>query len=145
MKYSDWIIPRLRDLEQEREALQNIPERIRTLELAFAGLRAANTDGDVVSGGENHREEVLLANIAERDALRLNLEVTSREVRQMEKALSRLSADEALVLERFYIHREPGHVERLCEELSMEKSQVYNIKNRAMVKLARMLHGQVNL
>ena len=145
MKYSDWIIPRLRDLEQERAALQNIPERIRTLEIAFAGLRAANTEGDVVSGGENHREEVLLANIAERDALRLNLEVTSREVRQVEKALSRLSPDEALVLERFYIHREPGHVERLCEELCMEKSQVYNIKNRAMVKLARMLHGQVNL
>lgn len=145
MKYTDWLIPRLRDLEQEREALQNIPERIRTLEIAFAGLRAANTDGDVVSGGENHREEVLLANIAERDALRLNLEVTSREVRQVEKALSRLSPDEALALERFYIHREPGHVERLCEELSMEKSQVYNIKNRAMVKLARMLHGQVNL
>ena len=145
MKYTDWLIPRLRDLEQEREALQNIPERIHPLEIAFAGLRASNTDGDVVSGGENHREEAMLANIAERDALRLNLEVTKREVRQVEKALSRLSPDEALVLERFYIHREPGHVERLCEELNMEKSQVYNVKNRAMIRLARMLHGQVNL
>ena len=36
-------------------------------------------------------------------------------------------------------------MERLCEELIMEKSQVYNIKNRALVKLARMLHGQVYL
>ena len=145
MKYSDWLIPRLRDLEHEREALVNIPERIHTLELAFVGLRASGTEGDVVSGGENHREEAMLANIAERDALRLNLEVTSREVRQMEKALSRLSPDEALVLERFYVRREPGHVERLCEELNMEKSQVYNIKNRAMIKLARILHGQVSL
>ena len=145
MKYTDWIIPRLRDLEQEREALQNIPERINTLELAFAGLRASSTDGDVVSGGENHREEAMLANIAERDRLRLNLELTRREVHQVEKALSQLSPDEALVLERFYVHREPGHVERLCEELNMEKSQVYNIKNRALVRLARMLHGQVFL
>lgn len=145
MKYSDWIIPRLRDLEQEREALHNIPERIRTLEIAFAGLRAANTDGDVVSGGENHREEVLLANIAERDELKRNLVITRREVEQVDSVLAKLSQEERLVLDRFYIHREPGHVERLCEELSMEKSQVYNIKNRAMVKLARMLHGQVYL
>ena len=145
MKYTDWIIPRLRDLENERAALQNIPERIRTLELAFAGLRAANTDGDVVSGGENHREDLLLANIAERDELKKNLEITRREVEQVDGALAKLSQEERLVLERFYIHREPGHVERLCEELIMEKSQVYNIKNRALVKLARMLHGQVYL
>ena len=145
MKYTDWIIPRLRDLEQERAALKNIPERILVLEMAFDGLKAANTDGTVVSGGENHREEAMLANIAERDRLRLNLELTRREVHQVEKALSQLSPDEALVLERFYVHREPGHVERLCEELNMEKSQVYNIKNRALVKLARMLHGQVSL
>ena len=145
MKYTDWLIPRLRDLEQEREALQNIPERIRTLEIAFAGLRAANTEGDVVSGGENHREEALLANIAERDELKRNLVISRREVEQVDGALAKLSQEERLVLDRFYIHREPGHVERLCEELSMEKSQVYNIKNRAMVKLARMLHGQVSL
>ena len=145
MKYSDWIIPRLRDLEQERAALQNIPERIRTLELAFAGLRAANTEGDVVSGGENHREEAMLANIAERDELKRNLVISRREVEQVDGALAKLSQEERLVLDRFYIHRESGHVERLCEELIMEKSQVYNIKNRALVKLARMLHGQVYL
>lgn len=145
MKYTDWIIPRLRDLEQERAALKNIPERILVLEMAFDGLKAANTDGTVVSGGENHREEAMLANIAERDELKRNLEITRREVEQIVAALANLSQEERLVLERFYIHREQGHVERLCEELNMEKSQVYNIKNRALVRLARMLHGQVSL
>ena len=145
MKYTDWIIPRLRDLEQERAALKNIPERILVLEMAFDGLKAANTDGTVVSGGENHREEAMLANIAERDELKHNLEITKREVEQVDAALAELSQEERLVLERFYIHREHGHVDRLCEELNMEKSQVYNIKNRALVKLARMLHGQVSL
>lgn len=145
MKYTDWIIPRLRDLENERAALQNIPERIRTLELAFAGLRAANTDGDVVSGGENHREDLLLANIAERDELKKNLEITRREVEQVDSALAKLSQDERLVLDRFYIHREHGHVDRLCEELGCEVANVYKIKNRALVQLARSLHGQVTL
>lgn len=145
MKYTDWIIPRLRDLEQEREALVNIPERIRTLELAFAGLRASGTEGDVVSGGENHREEAMLANIAERDELKRNLVIARREVDQVDGVLAKLSQEERLVLDRFYIHREQGHVDRLCEELNMEKSQVYNVKNRALVKLARMLHGQVSL
>lgn len=145
MKYTDWIIPRLRDLESERAALANIPERIRTLELAFDGLKAANTDGTVVSGGENHREEALLANIAERDELKRNLEITRREVEQMDAALAELSQEERLVLERFYIHRELGHVDRLCEELGCEVANVYKIKNRALVRLARSLHGQVNM
>ena len=145
MKYTDWIIPRRRELGQERAALKNIPERILVLEMAFDGLKAANTDGTVVSGGENHREEAMLANIAERDELKHNLEITKREVEQVDAALAELSQEERLVLERFYIHREHGHVDRLCEELNMEKSQVYNIKNRALVKLARMLHGQVSL
>ena len=87
----------------------------------------------------------MLANIAERDELKHNLEITKREVEQVDAALAELSQEERLVLERFYIHREHGHVDRLCEELNMEKSQVYNIKNRALVKLARMLHGQVSL
>ena len=145
MKYTDWIIPRLRELEQERAALHNIPERILVLEMAFDGLKAANTDSDRVSGGENHREEAMLANIAERDELKRNLEITRREVEQVDAALAELSQEERLVLDRFYIRREHGHVDRLCEELNMEKSQVYNIKNRALVKLARMLHGQVSL
>ena len=145
MKYTDWIIPRLRELEQERAALQNIPERILVLGLKFAGLKATDTDSDRVSGGENHREEAMLANIAERDELKRNLEITRREVEQIDAALANLSQEERLVLERFYIHREHGHVDKLCEELNMEKSQVYNIKNRALVRLARMLHGQVNL
>ena len=145
MKYTDWIIPRLRELEQERAALKNIPERILVLGLKFAGLKATDTDSDRVSCGENHREEAMLANIAERDELKRNLEITRREVEQVDAALAELSQEERLVLDRFYVHREPGHVERLCEELNMEKSQVYNVKNRAMVKLARILHGQVSL
>ena len=145
MKYTDWIIPRLRELEQERAALTNIPERIRVLELKFAGLKATDTEGDRVSGGENHREEMLLANIAERDELKRNLEITRREVEQMDAALAELSREERLVLERFYIKRELGHVDRLCEELGCEVANVYKIKNRALVRLARSLHGQVNL
>ena len=145
MKYTDWIIPRLRDLEQERAALQNIPERILVLGLKFAGIKATGTDGDRVSGGENHREEALLANIAERDELKRNLEITRREVEQIDAALANLSQEERLVLERFYIHREHGHVDRLCEELGCEVANVYKIKNRALVQLARSLHGQVTL
>ena len=128
MKTSDWLIPRLRELNGEREALIAIPERIQTLKLSFGAIRAARTDGDPVSGGTNRREDALLANIAERDRLRQNLEVTRR-----------------LIIDRFYIDRPRDHVERLCEELHLEKSQVYELKNRALISLARALYGQVNL
>ena len=145
MKTSDWLIPRLRELNGEREALIAIPERIQTLELSFGAIQAARTDGDPVSGGTNRREDALLANIAERDRLRQNLEVTRREVEQLERALNMLGEDERLIIDRFYIDRPRDHVERLCEELHLEKSQVYEMKNRALISLARALYGQVNL
>ena len=145
MKTSDWLIPRLRELNGEREALIAIPERIQTLKLSFGAIRAARTDGDPVSGGTYRREDALLANIAERDRLRQNLEVTRREVEQLERALKKLSEDERLIIDRFYIDRPRDHVERLCEELHLEKSQVYELKNRALISLARALYGQVNL
>ena len=145
MKYTDWLIPRLRSLENERRALVNIPERIRMLEMDFGAIRAATTDGDPVSGGTNRREEMLLENIAERDELKRNLAVTRREVRQIEGALDTLSREERAVIEKFYIDRPPDHISRLCEELHIEKAQIYRIKDRAMIHLARQLFGQVTL
>lgn len=145
MRYTDWVIPRLKNLQQERDSLTYIPERIHTLELSYSAIRSATTDSTPVSGGTSHREDALLSNIAERDQLKKNLVITRREVAQVEEALSKLSETDRLVLERFFINRHKGHVERLCEELNCEVANVYKLKDRALIEFARRLYGQVNL
>jgi ArpU family phage transcriptional regulator len=56
-------------------------------------------------------------------------------------ALESLPAKERQVLDRFYINRESGHVDRLCEELGYETSNVYRMKNRALGHFAEVLYG----
>ena len=145
MKYTDWLIPRLRNLEAERRALVNIPDRIKALEISFGAIRAVATDGEPVSGGTSRREELLLENIAERDELKHNLRITRAEVRQVENALNSLSPEEKTVIDKFYINRPQNHVESLCQELHIERTQVYRIKDQALIKMARQLFGQVTL
>lgn len=142
----DVLISELKDLEARRQALDNIPRRIRELEQAYGAVRAARTDGEAVrSSGCSRREEALINNIAMRDKLRRDLEVTCRDVRRMDSALSSLPEDERQVLQRFYVCRTRDYIDRLCEELGYERSQIYKIKDNALLDLTLRLYGVAEL
>ena len=81
----------------------------------------------------------------ERERLAANYKAVSKLVRQIEIALSLLGEDEQLALERFYIHRQEQHVERLCEELGYEKSRVYELKDRALRRFTIAMYGILDL
>ncbi len=145
MNYKQFIIPDLQSLNAWRAALTTIPERIRALEMAYGAIRSAMTDATPVAGGTTVRDEMLVSNIAERDKLKSNLEITRHNVKRLESALELLPRDERIILERFYVNREKNHVERLMEELHYEKTQIYQLKERGLIDLARILLGVVEL
>ena len=145
MNYKQYIIPDLKSLNAWRAALTTIPERIRALEMAYGAIRSAMTDATPVAGGTTVRDEMLVSNIAERDKLKSNLEITRHNVKRLESALELLPRDERIILERFYVNREKNHVERLMEELHYEKTQIYQLKERGLIDLARILLGVVEL
>ena len=146
MKYTDRLIPELKTLQEKREALENIPEKIKILEMRYSALRSSRTDAEPLSGSSiSRREDDMIGNIAERDALQGDYEVTEREVNWLESALHTLTDAEQLVLDRAYINRRNGYIDLLCDELGYEKTRVYEIRNHALIKLARTLFGQVKL
>ena len=145
MRYDQWLIDKLRNHEEMKQSLILIPEQIKTLELKMETLKAAATDKVIVSGGTDHSEDERIANIHERDVLTRNLEIARREVETMEKALSELTDDERTVIDGFFINRRNGYLCALCDELNCEVSNVYKLKNKAMVSLARRLLGIVEL
>ena len=138
-------IHRLKNLDAERDALTNIPQRIRILELEYDGIKAAQTDSNPVSGGENKQEEVRLNNILKRQNLTRDLERTRQEVEQIEDAMAKLTSAERRVLELFFINRPKEYIEILSEELCCERPTVYRLKDKALLELTRRLCGQVNL
>lgn len=139
-------IQRLRDYENRKAAIENLTEQIKLLEEKFKAIRSATTDGTPVQGGnDNKREEMLIHNIATREELQKNLDITIQEVELIEKGLAALTEDEKRILERFYINRSKGYVERLCDELFISKTELYRQKEEALKKFTMVCYGIVEL
>lgn len=139
-------IQRLRDYESRKDAVENLTEQIKTLEEKYTSIRSATTDSTPVQGGENNRrEEMLIHNIATREELKNNLEITKNEIAITEKGLASLTDDEKKILTRFYINRSKGYIERLCDELYISKTELYRQKDEALKKFTTVCYGIVEL
>lgn len=140
----DWkreAVDKLRCYAARKNALVSIPQEIRRLEDAFAGIHSATTDGTPVHGGGSGREDMLLSNIGHRDELKRSLRQAKETVAIVDKGLAVLDEEERLVLDRFYIHPAQGNVDRLCTELALEKTAVYDRKEKALRHFTIALYG----
>ena len=141
MNWKREAIDKLKNYEAHRQALENIPREIKRLESAYTGLRSASTENAPVSGGGGTREDCVLSNIVLRDELKRRLKEARLWTAQVDKALAVLGEEETLVLDRFYIQRAKGAVEALCESLSLEKSAVYDRRDKALRHFTLALYG----
>lgn len=145
MRYTDWLIPRLRNLEQVRYSIPSMEGRIAALKLQFGALRSATVDGTPVQGGVSGREDALIGNIAERQQLEKNLQFARAEVGELDAAMAQLSPDERTVLDKFYVRRQRYSADAIAEELHCDRATVYRIRDRGLIALARCLYGRVEL
>ena len=132
MNWKYEAIAKLKDYDAHQQALTNIPEEMKRLEGNFASIRSSRTDATPMRGGSNAREDALLSNIVHRDELKAQYEDAKLWVSTVDRALDVLSDEDRLVLDRFYMHPAKGNVERLCEELGLEKTAVYGRRNNAL-------------
>ena len=132
---------KLRDYAAKERSLESVAERIAQLQAEMTCVRSATTDSTAVHGGGNCREDALLNNISERTELERAKQRTAEWVEWVNKALRALSDSERHVLNRFYIRNEKYAAERLCEELHLEKAQVYRRKGTALRHFAILLYG----
>lgn len=134
-------IEKLRDYSAKKAALESLPAEISRLEADYGRIRSAVTDATPIQGGGNMREDLLLSNICLREELKQRLADTREWLATMDKALVELTDEERLVLGRFYISPHKGSVDRLCEELGIEKAGVYKRKDKAVRRFAVILYG----
>lgn len=136
----------LRKLEALKNSLNSIQEKRAALELQAGAVRSSMRSTEAVSGsGANKAEDKMVDNIIEKERLGDNYTATVRLIRRVEKGLELLSDAERKILDRFYIHRIPDHVDRLCEELGYEKTRVYEMKETALRKLTYAMYGVQDL
>lgn len=144
MNWKFEAIDKLKGYGAHKRALENIPREIKRLEEAFGGIRSATTDGTPVDGGGNAREDMLLSNIAHREELERTLRQAKAWVQMVDAGLEVLDDEERLVLDRFYINRAKGNVDRLCGELGLQDSRsAYKRKDKALRNFTIAMYGVV--
>ena len=141
MNWKYEAIDKLKQYAAKKQALRSIPVEISRLESAMKSIRSATADGTPVTGGGSGREDMMLSNIVHREELERALEQAQKWVDLVDAGLEILGEDERLILDRFYINPAKGNVDGLCEELSVEKSQVYNRKDAALRHFTIALYG----
>ena len=140
-KWKDRVVDRLRDLGMQRAALEAIPLELERLQIESVSIRGAG-GGGVAGKGGGEREERMLWNIMQREALERNLEMAGKYVEFVERGLAALEEEEALVVERVYVRGEPDVIERLREEWEMaEKRSVYKRLDKILYRLTVAMFG----
>jgi len=144
----DWkkvAVEDLRRYQHLKKSLSHIPQRIETLEEYNLAVKGGMSGSEPVSGGTSTSEDRLISNICERERLGHNYKAVKGLVDMIEEGLGMLNKTERLVLERFYINRTQGYVDRLMDELGYEKSRVYQIKDDALHKFTVAMYGLIDL
>ena len=140
----DWkreAAEKLKCYEMKKGSLERTEQELLRLEEAFRRIRSARPDQEPLKGGGSRYEEQLVDNIAQRGELRQARREAARWVHIMDGALEALEEEERRILDRFFIHRTQESVELLCQELCLERSRVYERKEKALKRFTLALYG----
>ncbi|MFR4401512.1 MAG: DUF1492 domain-containing protein [Peptococcus niger] len=142
MNWRKEAISDLRELKYLATYVETYPDMLKELDARMTRVRSGKDEQTPVSGGGGTRiEDDWLSCIVKKDRLKSqHLERWTR-FQRLKGALSILPPEERLVLEYFYIDRPKNHVDRLCDQLGYEKSQVYRLKDEALKNLTIALYG----
>lgn len=141
MNWKYEAIEKLKEYTARKNAITSIPEEIKRLEEDAQRIRAASTDATPVQGGGSAREDMLLSNIVLREELQRRLSDAQKWIAIVDAGLAVLSDEDRLVLDRFYIQPMRGNVDRLCDDLAIEKAAVYKRKEKALRRFTVALYG----
>lgn len=136
----------LREYEAKKAALRSLPEDIAQLKAERKKLGCSTSDSAPVKGGGSVWEDRQINLIAKQEKMEFSLAVARAWVKRVEKGLALLSEEERLILDRFFIApQQKGDVDRLCEELCLEKTAVYMRRDRALRHYTLARYGCVEV
>lgn len=142
----DWKYEAMQDLKQlegRQVALINLKGDLIDINNKLTALRSPAADVSPVQGGgcpENNRKDALLV---ERDRKAEAYKTTARQVQRVERALTCLTDQQRDILDKFFMHRTKGYITELCDRYHLEQSQVYRLKDDALIAFTRARYGLV--
>ncbi len=141
MNWKQEAADKLRQYACLRTACCNLPREIQRLRVEAGRIKRASAEPVSTKGCRGRGDTELLNNIVYRQELEWALERSKSLLTSTEQALDTLSREERRILNYLYISPESGGVQRLCQELGIEKSSAYRQRDRALEKFTIALYG----
>lgn len=143
MNWRAEAIEKLKHYDAMRQATMNIPMELKRLKLDAQSIRTAKYTGASGKCDPRGRENALVNNLEQRQALTRSLQRARSWLQVTDRAMSALSEEEELILHRLYVCPERGAMGRLCNELGVETSSVYRKRDRALQRFTLALFGDL--
>lgn len=132
-------IEELKRLEDLKESIHHLNERIELTQNQLYNISAVQIGERV--GGSGDGDDVRLSKMVELEELKARKLITEKRVQLLQDCLDKLSEEQRLILNRFYIRRTSDYIEELEEVLFKSRAQIYYEKDNALRRLVRLLYG----
>lgn len=132
-------IEELKRLEDLKESIHHLNERIELTQNQLYNISAVQIGERV--GGSGDGDDVRLSKMVELEELKARKLITEKRVQLLQDCLDKLSEEQRLILNRFYIRHTSDYIEELEEVLYKSRTQIYQEKDRALRRLVRLLYG----
>lgn len=126
------VLKQLKEYSQRRKVQPVLKNQIERLK-----KRAVLRRSEGAQESERQTEERMRSIKRLEEAYRFN----RRRQKSMDICLSTLEYREKTVLWYFYIDRPSDYIDRLADELGIERSQIYRVKDRALRNLGKVYFG----
>lgn len=132
---------KLQSYPTRRASLSSLKNELRRLEYEAEGLKSPTLRAESVRQSPSARDDRIVDNLVQRKELERRLRETELWLGTVDGALSALTEQERLVLRRMYMEPGRGNLDKLCEELELEKSMVYRRRDGALERFTSALYG----
>jgi ribosomal protein S8 len=136
MNWKNCAIEDLREYESLKTACKNMSEQLKNARQKKKMLEAVNAA---------ESNDSFLNSIVEYALISENLKLAKRRIKSIELSLSRLSEEERVVLQEFFMQKQPRTSELLCEKLSCEQAHVYRKRAAALYKFTLAQYGNLDV
>lgn len=131
----------LRCHEKRKAALESLADEIRELRSRTYGSSAPAADAVPVQGGTSTAEGRWIAAIDELERKKEAYRITKRRVDAVERGLAALDEQQRVVLNVFFVNRIHGGADILADQLHLERSRVYELRENALRDFTMARYG----
>lgn len=141
-KWQVICIADLKAYKGKEKSIANLEAELVEVKSRCGSIPSMRYDKERTSGGEPHNPaDQWINDLVMREEIEAQLRKVRFEVEKVRRVLEQLTEEERAVLNGFYMNRGNRYIDRLIDQLHLEKSSIYRLKDRALENYALFAYG----